>query len=182
MGLSNLGKRERYIAYITVLIIGAFVFDRLVLSSLLGKLDSLNTNIITKEKELTNALHLLAQKKLINSKYGEYTENIKQTLSNEKETAQLLSKIEKIAKDTNVSLTRMQPSQVKEEKFYKEYIIQVEVEAVISNLVDFLYKLEKTSQLIRIGEFRLVPKQKNSSVLKMDMLIKSIMVVENQSQ
>lgn len=181
MGLPKLGKRERYITYVTILIIGAFVFDRLVLSSLLGKINSLNTNIRTKERELINDLQLVAQKELINSKYEEYTKDIKQTLSNEKETAQLLSEIEKIAKDTDVSLTRMKPSQVKEKEFYKEYIIQVEAEAVISNLVDFLYKIERTSKLIRTGEFRLVPKQKNSTVLKMDMLIKSITVVESQS-
>ncbi|MCF7872904.1 MAG: type 4a pilus biogenesis protein PilO [Candidatus Omnitrophica bacterium] len=181
MILSKLGKREKYIAYAAVLILGLFVFDRLVLNPLLGKLSSLNTNGKLKERELSNALQLIAQKELINSEYEKYTKNIKQTLSNEKETAQLLSEIEKIAKETDVSLTRMKPSRIKEEDFYKEYIVQVEAEAVISNLVEFLYKLERTSKLIRAGEFRLVPKQKNSAVLKMDLTIKSITVVEGQS-
>jgi hypothetical protein len=73
----------------------------------------------------------------------------------------------------------MKPSQVKEEEFYKEYIVQVEAEAVISNLIDFIYKLERTSKLIRVREFRLVPKQKNSVILKMDMVIKGITVADD---
>jgi Tfp pilus assembly protein PilO len=179
MFLSRLGKREKYIVYATVLIVGAFLFDKLVLSSFLEKLNSMSAAINQKERELGNALQLIAQKEIIESEYEKYTKDIKQKLSNEKETAQLLSEIEKIAKETEVSLTRMKPSQVKEEEFYKEYIVQVEAEAVISNLIDFIYKLERTSKLIRVREFRLVPKQKNSVILKMDMVIKGITVADD---
>ncbi len=179
MFLSKLGKREKYIVYVTVLIVGAFLFDKLVLSSFLEKLNNMDATINQKERELGNALQLIAQKEIIESEYEKYTKGIKQKLSNEKETAQLLSEIEKIAKETEVSLTRMKPSQVKEEEFYKEYIVQVEAEAVISNLIDLIYKLERTSRLIRVREIRLVPEQKNSTMLKMDMVIKGITVVDD---
>lgn len=177
MFLSRLGKKERYIAYIAVFIAGAVIFDKLVLGPILKRLKDLNITISRKEKELNNALQIIAQKENINSTYQEYSKDIMQKLSDQKETAQLLSEIEKIAKKTGVSLIGMKPSQVKENKFHNEYIVQIEAEADVSSLVDFLYKLERTSKLIRVGEFRLAAKQKSGNTLKMDMVVKSITIV-----
>ncbi len=176
MFLSKLGKKQRYLAYIAVFTVGFLVFERFMLQPIFGKLNQLNRDINQKETKLRKYLKISSQEEFIKSEYEQYTKEIKQELSNEKETAQLLSEIERIAKRADVSLTRMKPARINEKEFYKEFVIRIEAEATISRLIDFIYKLENFSKLIRTGEFRLVPKQKKSAILKMNMVIKSILI------
>lgn len=180
--MSVLGKKGKWLFCIAALIVGFFVFDKFILYPILSKLEGLNRNINEKEKELRSNLRVLAQEEFIKSEYDRYTKDIRQKLSNEEETAQLLSEIEIVAKETDVSLTRMEPLRIDEKEFYREYVIRIEAEATISCLVDFLYKLERKSKLIRTDEFRLVPQQKKSSILKMNMIIRSILIFSRRPE
>lgn len=177
MFLLKLKKREKYILYFAVLVIGFLFFDRIIIRPVLTELNNLNRKISVKEKQLRRSLKLLSQKEEISSLYSEYTDPIKQKLSDEEEIAQLLSRIEEVAKETNVVLVRIKPSQTKKEEFYKKFLMKVEAEATISRLIDFVYKLEKSSQLIRVKDFRVTPQKRGSSLLKIEMSISKILVL-----
>ncbi|MCF7875340.1 MAG: type 4a pilus biogenesis protein PilO [Candidatus Omnitrophica bacterium] len=177
MFLLKLKKRERYILYFAIIVIGFFIFDRIVIRPVLAELKNLNKKITVKEKQLKKSLRLVSQKEKINSLYSEYVDQIKQELSDEEEVAKLLSYIEEVAKETNVSLVRLKPSQTKKEDFYKKFIMKIEAEASISRLIDFIYKLEKSSQLIRVDDFRLTPRKQGSSILEIEMSISKVLVL-----
>ncbi len=177
MFLSKLAKRERYIAYIAVVVVVFFFFSRVMLRPIINKLNDLNQEIAIQEKRLEKSLNILLQKDAINSNYKKYVDNLKQTNSDEEEFAELLSKIEKIAKKAGVFLSDIKPLPVKNVTYYKEYIVELEVESEIAFLIDFIYQLEESPRLLKVEKFHLTPKrEKGKDFLKAQMSISEILV------
>lgn len=82
-----------------------------------------------------------------------------------------------MAKNSSVSLIDVKPSAVEKTEFYKKYTIKIEAEAKVGHLADFIYQLEKSPQLLRVAEFRLSPKKRESSVLKIYMVVTEILII-----
>ena len=177
MFLSRLTKREKYITYISITIVACVFFDRIVFAPVMNKLESLNAEILIQEKKLQKLRNILLQEDLITGEYKKYAQHIKQEGSDEEAIAILLSNIEKMAKNSSVSIIDMKPAPVEKLEFYKRYTIGVEVEAKIDNLSDFIYQLEKTPQLLRVAEFRLSPKKKETAVLRIHMVVTEILII-----
>jgi len=176
--LSKLAKRERYIAYVTAVVVVFFFFSRVMLRPIINKLNDLNQEIAIQEKRLEKSLNILVQEDMINSSYKKYVENLKQTNSDEEEFAELLSEIEKIAKKAGVFLSDMKPLPVKKVDFYKEYVIELEAESEITFLIDFIYQLEKSPRLLKVEKFHLTPKrEKEKGFLNAQMSISEILVL-----
>ncbi len=177
MFLSRLSKRERYIAYVTTVIVVLFFFNRVMLRPIVDKLKDLNQEIIIQENKLEKSLNILLHEDLINTNYKKYVQNLKQTHSDEEEIAGLLSEIEKIAKSSGVFLSDIKPLPVKKIDYYKEYFVELQTESDISSLIDFAYQLEKSPRLLRVGKFHLVPKKEKASLLKAEISISEILLL-----
>lgn len=182
MFLSRLSKRERYIAYVAAVALILVFFNKIVLGPVIGKSNELNREIVIQEKKLEKSLGILVHDDAINTNYEKYTQNLKQTRSDEEEIAELLSEIEKIAKKTAVFLADIKPLPVSKIGFYKEYVVEAEVESEINHLVDFIYQLEKSPRLLRVGKFHLTPKKgetkkEEAFLLKVQMSISEILIL-----
>lgn len=176
LSISKLSKRERRIALISALLLAVIFFDRMVFSPVMKKLDKLNGEIAIQEKKLVKSMRILSQEEQIRDEYGKYTQDIKQDRSNEEAIAVFLSSVEKMANDSFVSLVDMKPSSVESEDFYNKYTVRIEAKADIGYLADFIYQLEKSSWLFRVSELRLVPKKRESSVLRISITITQILL------
>ncbi len=178
MFLSKLSKRERYVAYIAAIVLVFFFFSRVMLRPIINKSNALNQEIAIQEKRLEKYLNILFQEDAINNNYKKYVDNLKQTHSDEEEIAELLSEIEKIAKKTAVFLSDIKPLSVKKVDFYKEYVVELEVESEIASLIDFTYQLEKSPRLLKVEKFHLAPKkEKEKDFLKVQMSISEILIL-----
>ena len=178
MFLSKLSKRERYITYITTVIIVFFFFSRVMLRPIINKLNDLNQEIAIQEKRLEKSLNILVQEDAINSNYKKYVKNLKQTSSDEEEIAELLSEIEQIAKKAGIFISDIKPLPVKKIDFYKEYVVELEAESEIAFIIDFIYQLEKSPRLLKVEKFHLTPKkEKGKDFLKAQMSISEILVL-----
>lgn len=174
--LSELSKKKRHILYIAVTLIIAVFFDRVILQTAKNRIKKLNNGIFIQEKKLQKYLHTLSQEDLVTSEYQKYTEGISQVHSEEEEKLKLLSEIEKIARNASLLLKNIKPGVTKKIGFYRKYTVEIEVESEINYLVDFIYQLEKTSRLLRIEDFRLQPKEKKSTILKVRMTITEALI------
>ena len=174
--LSELPKKKRHILYIAVALIIAVFFDRVILQTAKNRIKKLNNGIFIQEMKLQKYLHTLSQEDLVTSEYQKYTEGISQDHSEEEEKLKLLSEIEKIARNASLLLKDIKPGVTKKIGLYRKYTIEIEVESEINYLVDFIYQLEKTSRLLRIEDFRLQPKEKKSTILKVQMTITEALI------
>jgi len=174
--LSKLPKGKRYIFYIVITLITAVFFDRVILQTARNRIKKLNNEIFIQERKLQKYLHILSKEDLVTGEYKKYTEGISQDHSEEEEKLELLSEIEKIARNASLLLKDIKPGVTKKIGLYKEYTIEIEVESEISYLVDFIYQLERTSRLLRIDGFQLRPKEKKSVILKAQMTITEVVI------
>ena len=102
--ISRLSKREKYIAYISFALIVCIIFDRAVIRPVMMKLENLNNETQEQQKKLEKSIYILQQEDSINSEYKKYAQHLKQKISDEEVTAEMLSSIEKIAKSTSVAI------------------------------------------------------------------------------
>ena len=174
--LSRLSKRERRAVYISIALIVCVFFDKVVFRPVTHKLESSNGEIFIQEKKLEKSMQILAEEDSLTSEYKKFTQNIKQTQSDEETIATLLGSIEKMASSVSVLLVDMKPSVVEKSEFYKKYSVKIEVDAKMNNLVDFIYQLENSPQLLRVAEFRAAP-QKKEFVLKVYLTITEILII-----
>ncbi|MFC1631116.1 type 4a pilus biogenesis protein PilO [Candidatus Omnitrophota bacterium] len=167
----KLSKRERYILYTCLAIVSLVIFDRIVLTPVRRKLNKLSIEIPLEEQRLKRALYTLSRQDLISEQHQKLTRALKQRLADEEERSQLLSEIEKLARKSEVVLRDIKPGLIKPAELCKRYTVEIEAEAKIDGLIDFIYQLERTPALLRVNNFRLVPKEKLSAVLKVRMTI-----------
>lgn len=173
---AKLSKREKYILYLSVAIIGLVLFDRVVLRPVTNKIKKLNEEIELQEKKLQRYLYILTQEDTITQEHKKYTENVMQASSDEEEKSKLLTAIEELARKSSVSLKNVKPGKTEREGPYNKYTVDIETESKIAYLADFMYQLEKSPRLLRVKEFILAPQQRKSSTLKARMTITQLLV------
>jgi Tfp pilus assembly protein PilO len=174
MFLSNLSKKEKIGLMVAAVIFFLAFSDRLILNPINRRIQQVNQEIKTSEKQLKMGLYNLSQKETIISEYGKYSQYFKSLGSEEEDTAAILSEIETVAKKSNMTLLNLKPLPSKDKGFYKEYSIEVETEGTIESLINFIYRLNTSTQLLRVEKLRLSLKDKDSGLIKAPLLITKI--------
>ena len=173
---SGLSKRKRYLVYIFIVVILTVSFGNVIIRPVIDRLDKLNKEIFIQGKKLARSTRILSQEELIVSEYKKLTYGLKQDGSDEEEVAKLLSEIEKLAKKTSVFLANIKPRLTEKKENYRKYVIAVEVESEMTNLVDFFYQLEASPRLLRVEDFHLTPKKEGSNTLKARITINEVLI------
>lgn len=171
MFFSNISEKERIGLVAAAIIVSLAFLDRLILNPINKRIQQINQEIKISEKELKMGLHNLNQKEAIISEYGKCSQYFKGFGSEEETTAAMLSEIETVAKKSNMSLLGLKPEPSKDKGFYREYSVEVEAEGTMDSLVSFLYQLNSSTQLLRVGSLRFNLKSKESSLIKASILI-----------
>lgn len=151
--------------------------DRLLISPVRARFNSLNQQIRITEKQLGSDMRNLNQKEIISEEYNKYVPYISRSGSDEEEVARILGEIESLARKSSVYLVDMKPRKPREIEFYKEYTVEIEAEGYMESLTGFMYHLNTSSQLLRIETLRLNPTKTGSSVLTASMLITKVLVL-----
>ncbi|MDP8298192.1 MAG: hypothetical protein RAP41_08475 [Candidatus Orphnella occulta] len=173
---SRLSKRERYILYISAIVVVVVFFDRIVIKPLIGRIEKLNKEIVIYEKRLQRSLYLLSQEELITSEHKKYTKDIKQVSSEGEEKSRLLAEIEETARKSSVSLKDVKLGSTEKAGSYTKYTVEIIAESKVAYLVDFIYQLESSVRLLKIRSFYLVPIKEHSKTIRAQMTITETLI------
>lgn len=164
--LSHLSKREKVVLYSAAFFVCLTLIDRLLVSPISGKLKSLDEQIKEKELAIASALRIVSQKEKISSASAHIDTFSTAAGSDEEEITSLLKEIEKMANKSSVYLIDLKPSGIKGGSFSRKYLINLNCEAQMEQLVDFMYAIENSNRLLTIEKYQISPKSKESSVAK----------------
>jgi len=164
MLFSRISQREKYILYVSIVVIGFVFIDRVILSPVMKVLDNLDKETLIQEGELEKSVRIVNNEDSITTEYNKDVQNLKKSSSNEEEIAALSSEIEELARKTSVLIKSIKPLSTEESNLYTKYKIDIEVETEMPYLMDFIYQLEKSLQLIKVDKISLSPQKKNSPV------------------
>lgn len=171
MFFGNVSKKERIGLMAAAAIVSLAFLDRIVVNPINRRIQQIAQEIKISEKKLTMGLRNLNQKEAIISEYSKYSQYFKGLGSEEETTAAILSEIEAAARKSNVNLLDIKPRASRDKGFYREYNIEVEAEGAMDSLVNFLYQLNLSEQLLRTERLRLNLKSKESPLIKASILI-----------
>jgi Tfp pilus assembly protein PilO len=176
MVLSRLSKREKAILYGTVLVVSLTAIDRLIINPIFSKMEALNKQIQEKDAGIKKDLRILAQKERILAEKVKYASFLSSSASEEEEMTSILKEVEALAGKSSVYLVDMKPVGLKKSGSSEKYLINVNCEAQMEQLTEFIYNIESSNKLLSVEKCQINPKSKDSSVVKCSMSIAKIVV------
>jgi len=172
--LSRLSKREKTVLYATVFFVSLTLLDRIIISPVFHRINSLDTEIREKELSVKKNMRILSQKDKIMAESAKYASFLNQAKSEEEEMTSILKELENLASKSSVYLIDMKPGGIKKAGQSKKYMINLSCEAQIEQLTEFMYDIENSKELLTIEKYQIGPKSKESSVAQCSMSISKI--------
>jgi len=174
--IKQLPKREKMIFYTAVFFAALIFLERMIVSPVYSKMTALDKELKVNESGISQNLRILAQKDkiiVLKNKYSSYLDNF---VSEEIEVSSLLKEIEMLASKASVYLVDMKPAGTKEAGASKKTMINLECEAQMEQIVDFMYHLENSDKLLIIEKYQITPKSKESTVARCSMVIAKVFI------
>ena len=163
---SNLSKRERLVLYVTMGIICLTILDRLILSPVLWKMKTLDEQIQNERTRIKRDIHIIAQKDRIIEQSNKYAEYSTKDLSTEEITTSFLKEIGNLANETSVYLIDIKPAGTKKEDVYRKYFVDISCEGQMEQIINFMYSIENSNNLLKIEKYNINPKTEESSIAR----------------
>lgn len=173
----KLAKREKILFYLSVSLIVIMALQRFVFKPLSDKLTTLDQETRAREVSLIKGLRVDRQRDEILKEYKSYEGYLKIKGSDEEVISQFLREIESLGRESAVSIIDIKPQSTSKRKHYKEYIIEVRLEAPMKDLIGFLHRLNNSGLLLKVEKLILTLKDENTDILKISMLLSGIVVL-----
>lgn len=162
--LKTLNKRENLILLATgALIIFGFCF-KIILDPLLVKNEVLNNKIKIARTKLKKDLLLLNQKEYWQGAYAKISSEANPQQESEDSSTNILVKIEKLAKNSNVRIVDIRPQTQKNLSSDKENYVELRIEGDMESCLRFIYNIENSLALFQIRRFQLNAKPASSNL------------------
>jgi Tfp pilus assembly protein PilO len=174
--LGRLSKREKFIFYCALLIVSITLLDRLIIYPIFSKLNLLNKEIKEKEAGIRKNLHILAHKDRILAESTKYSSFLSSLKSEEEEMTSILKEIESLADKTSIYLIDMKPGGLKDMGTSKKYLVNLNCEAQMEQLVNFIYSIESSNKLLTVDKYQISPKSRESSIARCRITISKVVV------
>lgn len=174
---NKLSSRERKILYLVFFLLVVMLAYHGVWVPLSEKFQNLEDEIFASEMRLRKAKIFFRQKSDIEEASKKYP-NLEQldAGSDEEEIGRLLRLIEEMARKTGVSLSDVKPQQVKSDRLTKNYAVELNTESDLRHLIELVYELQYSSQMIKIEQIQMAPKEEKSATLRSFLLVSRVVV------
>lgn len=175
--LMKLNEREKKIFYVVLALLVALVGYHGIWTPMTHKFSELDDEIFATQMRLRKAKTLIRQKKDVEDASKKYVNLEKMDAgTDEEEIARLLNFIEQTARKDNASLSDVKPQPGKSDRVTKEYTVDLNAEGELSALIEFIYELEHSEQLLRIEKVDMAPKEEKSAILRATLTVTRIVV------
>lgn len=151
----------------------AFFIARAVFGPFHARLSALGREVALGEAKLGHGIGLIAYQEAITREYAHYASYFSlRNLSDEESVANFLKEIEKTSRASGLVVLDMKPQkEMKEDKFSKQYTINLRAEGNMEELIAFLYALHTSPLLFGVEKMTLAPKAEDSPDLSIVMAI-----------
>lgn len=178
LNIDRLSSREKTLFVLCVVTIMCTIVARLVVQPVRLQFRELSVKIDSANAVLFGNKAIVAQKDNIEKLCEDYREyvtavtpapevNVEQEIFNE---------IERCADDSEVAVLDRKPQGVEEQGIFREHLVRVEIEAPMPRLMQMFYKLEQSTQLLRVRKMDLSPSANDKTGLVKGVLVVSRIV------
>ena len=172
--IRHLSKRERWIAFLTVLILVIAVAERTLLRPFVDLVRNQAGTVETRRFELARNLNLLVEETFVEREYEAISETLGLVLTPEEETARMLGVIQRIGQDARVEIQNIKPLTIRDGDFYKTFSLELECEGRIEDIARFLFEIGESEAGMRVSRMRLSAQRGSAMILKASMQISEV--------
>lgn len=165
-----ISKREKTILAATASTVGLALLYFLGLGSFVNEWQKSGQEIVLLEAKLKRSASLAKRKSAIASEFKTYSGLLSARDSGQMRT-QTLSEIEKVTREQSLKVIEMRPLPARRQGPFQEYVVEVNLEGTMDQLVQFIYHLQGTSGLLRVERLQITTKGSQSSLLKAVMTV-----------
>jgi len=174
MGLS---KRERIIVLATILVVGALVGDRLVLSPVTGRWGELTGSRQQLRSQVVKAQGLLEQRKLIEQNHKTLFENLRPEADAESRVAEA---IDQWSRDARLALSSVTPSRAVGDKGLKEMIFVIAGRGSLDAVAGFLCRAETSELPVKVKYMQLGSTSEAGDNLSLELRLSTLYVAADE--
>lgn len=175
--VSKLSGREKIIFYATAVVVSLVLMDKLVLGPILSEINSLDGRIRNQKTSALRALRILGRRDELEEKINIYEPYFRKPLSDDRAIRALRENINELAAESSVSVNEMKALKMELETRLKRYFVRIRCEARMEQVVEFIYKIESSDEILKIEKFYIEPKKKRSSTVRCDMSISQTIIL-----
>lgn len=177
MKLPPLSAREKKILYAVIALAAVLIGYHGIWVPMTSKFSELDDEIFSMQMRLRKAKTLLRQQDDVIAMSKRYANLEKMDAgTDEEEIARLLNYIEQTARKDGVSLSDVKPQAVKSDKVTKVYAVDLNAEGELSAIIEFVYELEHSEQLLKIEKVDMSSKEEKSAILRASLRVSRIVV------
>ncbi len=165
----NISKREKSVLIITAAVIMSAFFFNFVIEPFFKTWKHVNNQILVKKTALKKDLRLLENRDAIIKEYNTYA-------GSANNMSDILGYIEKKADSLGIRTENIKPRPVVQKEFYKEYIIELEIEGAFSAINKFASELLKSPTFITLKKFNLRPAKGTSSYFQGTLILSKLII------
>jgi len=169
--MPKLNKKEKNLTIGFSIVISIFLIERFIFAPFIEKLESTTVRIKAEEEKTKRLMYMESQKESIEKTYEKLKPYIVLENSDGDTFSDIMNKIEDIAKQANIILLKMKP-EIYDDRAEKNYNIRkvtLSVEGYLSEIVQFLYKIENSNYPLRIDKIDLKIKSRETSLMNADL-------------
>lgn len=161
---SRLSKREKLVLYAALIALSVVLLDKAIIFPSFSKMKAKDREIQDKKKIIRKDFHILALKEDIERETKKYEGYFSKASSSEEEVTSTLKEIENLASKAKVSVTSIRPGEVMSEKFFDIYLVNVNCEGSMSQIIAFFHSIETSGALLTIERYIISPKSEGSGL------------------
>ena len=177
MILQKLTSREKKILSVVIGLLILVTGYHGVLTPLSSKINEMDTEIFAMQMKLRKAKTFIRQGDAIREEAKKHP-NLSQmdAGTDEEEIARLLNFIEQTARQVGVSLSDVKPEPVQSDKVSKRYSVELNAESNLDQLMEFVYSLEHSPQILKINKITTALKEEKSTALRSFLVVERVVV------
>lgn len=170
-------RKKILIVLAIIVVLGPLLFFK-VLTPIFHRLGKVNNEITKNKIIIVRMKGLINEQEELEKSFDDLSRKIQAKLPSEREESQFLTEIGRVANETNVYISVMNPLPYKDLDDFKELSVEIDLEANLGNLVRFLYLMRKSSVVLVANSLKLEPKSERSALLKAHLVISTIFLKE----
>jgi len=173
-----LSKRERIIAIVTLVVVGALIADRFVLTPILNRLDQLETQKQDLLAELNEAQNLFERRRLLERKWKTM---LSEGLRNDQEAESRVARaLDDWSEDARLTLTSVKPEHAAGSNGMKEITFVIAGRGGLDAVAWFLYQIETAEMPVKVKDMQLGSTSEAGDNMSLQLRLSAIYAGEEQ--
>lgn len=178
--ISGLSPKEKKILTFAALVVLVTLFDRLLVAPAMSRLHEIDDSIVKEEMVVGQNLRFLAHRDRIVKEASAFKDFYTKDVRTEEEViAEFLKKIESLATQSQVELSKVSPSGQDAQKEYIKYLVTLDCTGKFENIANFMYAVNSSKDLLKIEKMTITGNARDAEKVQTNMTISRMIVGED---